>query len=520
VAAERLSMRTIKEVLRLKWEKKFSNKKVAQSCNIARSTVRDYVERAQSAGLSWPLAPDLDDSHLEALLFPPPPTDTSEKRGLPDMEYIRKELTRKSVTLNLLWLEYRQANPGGYQYSQFCHHYHQWRDKLDVCLRQTHRAGEKAFVDYAGQTIPVTDPNTGETREAVLFLATLGASSYTYAWASLSQDLPAWIEANVRALTFFGGVPEILVPDNLKTGIKRPCYYEPDINPTYHKMAQHYGTVVIPTRICKPKDKAKVESAVLVAERWILAALRNHTFFSIEELNKAIAEKLQELNSRKFKKMDGSRRSLYETIDRPALKALPSIPYVYAECKKARVNIDYHVEIDAHYYSVPYQLVKEQVEVWLTATTVEILFKNRRVASHARSYEKYKYTTLTEHMPKAHQKYLEWTPSRILDWAGKNGPNTRNLATCIMEARKHPEQGFRSCLGIMRLVKQYSDERVEAACGRALILKAYSCKSVESILKANLDKQELPEASVTEKPIIHYNIRGREYYQQKEAALA
>jgi len=513
-------MRTIKEVLRLKWEKKFSNEQVSQSCNIARSTVREYVERAQSAGLSWPLAPDLDDSRLEALLFPTPPTDTSEKRGLPDMEYVRKELTRKSVTLNLLWLEYRQANSDGYQYSQFCHHYQQWSDKLDVCLRQTHRAGEKAFVDYAGQTIPVTDPDTGETREAVLFLATLGASSYTYAWASLSQDLPSWIEANVRALTFFAGVPEILVPDNLKTGIKRPCYYEPDINPTYHKMAQHYGTVVIPARIRKPKDKAKVESAVLVAERWILAALRNHTFFSIEELNKAIAEKLQELNSRKFKKMDGSRRSLYETIDRPALKALPSIPYVYAECKKARVSIDYHIEIEYHYYSVPYQLVKEQIEVWLTATTVEVLFKNRRVASHARSYEKYKHTTLTEHMPKSHQKYLEWTPSRILDWAGKNGPNTRNLATCIMENRKHPEQGFRSCLGIMRLVKQYSAERVEAACSRALLLKAYSYKSVESILKNNLDKQGLPESSSPEKQIIHYNIRGREYYQQKEAAHA
>ena len=317
MAAERLSMRTIKEVLRLKWEKKFSNKQVAQSCNIARSTVREYVGRAQSAGLSWPLASDLNDGQLEALLFPPPPTYTYEKRGLPDMEYIRKELTRKSVTLNLLWLEYRQANPDGYQYSQFCHHYHQWSDKLDVCLRQTHRAGEKAFIDYAGQTIPVTDPETGETREAVLFLSSLGASSYTYAWASLSQDLSSWIEANVRALTFFGGVPEILVPDNLKTGIKRPCYYEPDINPTYHKMAQHYGTVVIPARIRKPKDKAKVESAVLVAERWILAALRNHTFFSIEELNKAIAEKLQELNNRKFQKMNASRRSLYETIDRP-----------------------------------------------------------------------------------------------------------------------------------------------------------------------------------------------------------
>jgi len=520
MTAERLSMRTIREVLRLKWEKKLSNKQIAKSCNIARSTIRDYLERAQSADLSWPLPPDLDDGRLEALLFSSAPKESSEKRGLPAMEYIRKELTRKGVTLRLLWLEYRQANPDGYQYSQFCLRYHLWSDTLDVSLRQTYRAGEKLFVDYAGQTIPVMDPVCGQTREARLFVAALGASSYTFAQASFSEDLPSWIEAHVRALTFFGGVPEILVPDNLKSGVTKPCYYEPDINPTYHKLACHYGSVIIPARILKPKDKAKVESAVQVAERWILAALRNHTFFSIEELNRAIAEKLQDLNNRKFQKMDGSRRSLYETLDRPALKPLPSVPYQYAECKKVRVNIDYHIEIDDHYYSVPYPLARQQVEAWVTTTTVEVLFKNRRVAGHPRSYEKYKHTTLTEHMPKAHQKYLEWTPSRIMDWAGKNGPNTRELASCIMENRKHPEQGFRSCLGIMRLVKRYSSERVEAACGRALLLKAYSYKSVESILKTNLDKQELPESSFPEKPIIHYNIRGREYYRQKEAAHA
>jgi transposase len=520
VAAERLSMRTIKEVLRLKWEKKFSNKQIAQSCNIARSTIREYLERAQSAGLSWPLTPDLDDGSLEALLFPPALNNAPEKRGLPEMEYLRKELNRKGVTLYLLWLEYRAANPDGYQYSQFCLLYRQWTGKLDVCLRQTHRAGEKLFVDYAGQMIPVTDPVSGQIQEAYLFIAALGASSYTFAWASFSQDLPSWVEAHIRAFNFFGGVPEILVPDNLKSGVNKPCYYEPDINPTYHDLAEHYGSVVIPARVAKPKDKAKVESAVFVAERWILAALRNHTFFSIAELNRAIAEKLQDMNSRKFQKMDGTRRSLYETIDRPALKPLPSSPYEYAEWKKARVNIDYHIEIDGHYYSVPYQLVKEQVEVRFTATTIEALFKNRRVATHPRSYQRGAHTTLSEHMPKAHQKYLEWTPSRILDWAGKNGPNTRDLASCIMENRKHPEQGFRSCLGIMRLAKRYSSERVEAACGRALFLKAYSYKSVESILKTNLDKQVLPESSSPEKPIIHYNIRGREYYQQEEAAHA
>ena len=520
MAAERLSMRTIKEVLRLKWEKKLSNKQIAKSCNIARSTIRDYVERAQSVGLSWPLPSDLDDGHLGSLLFSSTPNESSGKRELPAMEYIRKELTRKGVTLRLLWLEYRQTNPDGYQYSQFCLRYHRWSDTLDVSLRQTHRAGEKLFVDYAGQTIPVTDPVSGQVREARLFVATLGASSYTFAWAASSEDLPSWIEAHVRAFTFFGGVPEILVPDNLKSGVTKPCTYEPDINPTYHEMARHYGVVVIPARVARPKDKAKVESAVQVVERWILAALRNHSFFSIEELNRAIAQKLQELNSRPFQKMNGSRRSLYEMLDRPALKPLPSVPYEYAECKKARVNIDYHIEIDDHYYSVPYPLVKEQVEAWVTARTIEVLFKNRRVACHPRSYLKGKHTTLAEHMPKAHQKYLEWTPSRIMNWAGQNGPNTRSLVTCIMESRRHPEQGFRSCLGIIRLGKRYSAERVEAACGRALLLKAYSYKSVESILKTNLDKQVLPESPCLEKPILHYNIRGREYYQQKEAGHA
>lgn len=360
MTAERLSMRTIREVLRLKWEKKLSNKQIANSCNIARSTIRDYLERAKRTGLNWPLPPDLDDGRLEALLYPSTPEESPGNRGLPAMEYIRKELTRKSVTLRLLWLEYRQANSDGYQYSQFCERYHQWSDKLDVSLRQTHRAGEKLFVDYAGQTIPVTDPSSGQISEARLFVAALGASSYTFAWAAFSEDLPSWIEANVRAFHFFGGVPEIVVPDNLKSGVTKPCYYEPEINPTYHKFACHYGTVVIPARRLKPKDKSKVESAVQVAERWILAALRNHTFFSIEELNRAIAEKLQDLNNRKFQKMDGTRRSLYETIDRPALKPLPVVPYQYAECKKVRVNIDYHIEIDNHYYSVPYQLVESR----------------------------------------------------------------------------------------------------------------------------------------------------------------
>ena len=516
MANRRLSMRKIKEVLRLKWEHHLSARQIAISCDIARSTVQDYLYRFQLAGLKWPLPEELDDTALEHLLYPPVSCVSSGKRPPPSMEDIHRDLKKKGVTLLLLWYEYRQAHPDGYQYSQFCYRYHQWADKLDVCLRQTYRAGEKLFVDYAGQTMPVTNPVTGDIRDAYLFVATLGASSYTYVEAGYARNLPSWISSHVRGLTFFGGVPEIIIPDNLKAGVTRPCRYEPDINPTYHDMARHYGTVVIPTRIAKPKDKAKVESAVGIVERWIVAALRNHTFFSLEELNKAIAEKLIEFNNRRFQKMDTTRRVLFETIDRPALKSLPLDPYEYAEWKKARVNIDYHIEIEGHYYSVPYQLVREQVDVRMTATTLEILFKNQRVASHQRNGHQGRHTTREEHMPKAHQKYLEWTPSRIIHWAGQNGPNTRNLVTCILERRRHPEQGFRSSLGIMRLAKRYSRERLEAACGRALVLNAYTYKSVESILKQGLDRQVLPEPCADLKPVLHYNIRGKEYYQEKE----
>ena len=427
MAAERLSMRTIREVLRLKWEKHLPNKRIAESCNIARSTVRDYLSRATEAGLSWPLPAELDDSLLEQMIFTVQSAPVMGKREMPSPEYIRKELTRKGVTLRLLWLEYKQANPDGYQYSQFCLLYHQWLDKTDVSLRQTHRAGEKLFLDYAGQTIPVTDPETGKTREAWLFVATLGASSYTFAWASFSQDMPSWIEAHVRAFRFFGGVSEILVPDNLKSGITKPNYYEPDINPTYQEMACHYGAVVIPARMRKPKDKAKVESAVQIAERWILAALRNHTFFSLAELNTAVTQNLDELNDRKFQKMDASRKTLFETIDKPALKPLPDTPYEYARWKKARVNIDYHIYVDGHYYSVPYQLTKQRVDVRITQTMVEILFKNKRIAVHVYDSRQGRHTTISEHMPKSHQKYLEWTPSRLLSWAGQNGGDVNFL---------------------------------------------------------------------------------------------
>ena len=510
-------MRKIKEVLRLRFEHQQSARQIAKSCNIARSTVREYLDRAQKAGITWPLSEEWDDATLEKRLFPPVPLIPPEKRQMPSMDYLHQERKKKGVTLQLLWLEYKKGNPEGYQYSQFCELYRKWLHKLDVCLRQEYLAGEKLFVDYAGQTLPLHDPLTGQTQEAHLFVATLGASNYTFAEATLTQDLPSWIQSHVHAFEFFNGVAEILVPDNLKTGVTHPCRYEPDINPTYADLAEHYGTVVIPTRIAKPKDKAKVESAILIAERWILAALRNHRFFSLAEMNQAITEKLQEFNRRKFQKLNTTRLELFETLDRPALKPLPEKPYQYAEWKKARVNIDYHIEVEGHFYSVPYQLVKESVEIRFTSTTVEVLFKNRRVASHARSYRRGGYTTLKEHMPKAHQKYLEWTPSRIIRWAAQTGPHTEKLATQILENKPHPQQGFRSCLGIIRLGKQYPKERLEAACAYALSIHGFSYKSVQSILQNGLDQKYPLSLKIREStlsvPLQHPNIRGKQYYQ-------
>jgi transposase len=514
MAGRRLSMRKIKEVLRLKWGNGCSNKKIATSCNIARSTVREYLRRAQEAGLSWPLASELDDAAIENLLFPVTQNPVPANRKMPDMEYLYREMKKKSVTLQLLWYESKQDNPDTYQYSQFCNLYRQWVKKLDVTLRQEHRAGEKLFIDYAGQTVPIVDRKTGEITEAQIFVAALGASNYTFAEATMSQDLPSWIKSHVHAFEFFGGCTDILVPDNLKSGVTNPCRYEPDINPTYQDLAEHYDMTVIPARTRKPRDKAKVESAVLVSERWILAALRNHTFFSLAELNNLITQKLVKLNNSKFQKLDSTRRKLFETIDKPALKPLPSRPYEYAEWKRARVNIDYHIEIYRHYYSVPYQLAREQVDVRITAATVEVLFKNRRVASHRRSYIPWRSTTLKEHMPKSHQKHLEWTPSRIINWAGKNGPYTQKIVSHIMDSRPHPEQGFRSCLGIMSLAKHYSPERLEDACYRALMIKGCSYKSVKSILKNGLDQQPLLfDETENTSPVTHDNIRGKQYYE-------
>jgi transposase len=512
MAARRLSMRKIKEVLRLRFEHGIAIRKIAGSCRIGHGTVQEYLVRARMTGLSWPLPEGLDDGTIEGMLYPPAEPDRVRAVGMPAMEEIHRELKRKGVTLHLLWEEYKERCPDGYGYSRFCELYRQWEGKLHVSLRQTHRAGEKLFVDWAGQTIPVVDPETGEIREAYLFVAVMGASNYTFARAYPSRELPFWIQAHVEAFRFLGGVSEILVPDNTKTGVTHPCYYEPDINRSYHEMAAHYGCVVIPTRVRAPRDKAKVETGVLVAERWVLAALRNHRFFSVDEINSAVDEKLEVLNNRRLQKLHTTRREQFESLDRPVLKPLPCVAYQYGEWKKATVNVDHHIETEGHYYSVPWQLIKQKVEVRLSGLTVEVFLKGKRVASHPRSFKRGGFTTLDEHRPKSHQRYLQWTPSRIIRWAAQNGPHTEQLVTKVLESRPHPEQGFRSSLGIMRLGTKHSAERLEEACQRALALKAYSYKSVASILRNGLEKEPLPADQGSTEVLIHPNIRGERYY--------
>jgi transposase len=371
MAAERLSMRKIKEVLRLSALGR-SPGQVARSLDIGENTVRRYLRRAEEAGLGWPLEPELGDAALEARLFPPPPSGGTT-RPVPDWAEVQRELRRKGVTLQLLWLEYKAVHPeAGYQYTQFCEHYRRWRDRLDPVLRQGHRAGEKTFVDYAGQTMPVVDPTTGEIREGQIFVGVLGASNFTFAEATWTQTLPDWIGSHVRMFAYFGGASAAVVPDNLRSGVTRSCFYDPDVNPTYQDLATHYGTAVLPTRPGRPRDKAKVESGVQVAERWLLAPLRNQLFHGLGELNRALAERLEHLNNRLFQKIEGSRRSLFEAFERDALRPLPPEPFEIAERRKARVNIDYHVDVLGHLYSVPYPLVRTPVEVRLTTTTVEI----------------------------------------------------------------------------------------------------------------------------------------------------
>lgn len=509
--SKELCMRKIREILRLDLVCNMGKRDIARSCAISHSTVLKYSDKAKEMGLSYEQIEKMDDNKLKEILKVIKSSRLCKDRPKPDWNWINQEMKKKGVTIELLFNEYKGTHPDGYQKSQFNFLYNQWLRKLNVSMRQTHKAGKKMFVDYAGHTVEIIDRTTGEIKDAQIFVAVLGASNYTYAEAAWDQSLPNWINSHIHAFEYFGGVTEIIVPDNLKSGVTRPCKYEPDINSTYHDMAMHYGTAVVPARVRAPKDKAKVEVGVQIVERWILAALRNREFFSLEELNESIAELLEKLNTRPFKKLEGSRISLFEKIEKEALLPLPQDRYEYAQWKKAKVNIDYHIELLKHYYSVPCTLVHEEVEVRYTALTVEIFHKNKRMTSHMRNNKIGAHSTQKEHMPRSHQEYQEWTPSRIIQWAEKIGASCAHVVESIINSKIHPEQGYRSCLGILRLGKRYSEDRLEAACKRAIAIESKRYKSIKSILEKGLDKNTNSGNSL-EHNIVHENIRGYQYY--------
>lgn len=513
---KRVSMLKLKEILRLRFEAGLPVRKIAAAQNLSVGVISKYISRAGEHGLSWPLPAEMTDAALSSILQRQRGRKAVNQKGLvpPDCPALREELKRKSMTLQLLWEEYVDLNPDNhYSYPQFCVIYRKWRGKQKLSMRQTHRAGEKLFVDYCGPTMTIVNPQSGELRNAQIFVAVLGASSYTYAEATWSQTLPDWIGSHVRTFEFLGGVPEVVVPDNLRSAVTKACRYEPDVNLTYEQLAAHYCVAVIPARPYKPKDKAKAEAGVLLVERWIMMRLRKHTFYTLAALNQVIRALLHELNQHQFQKRNDSRLSLFERLDKPALKPLPTTSFEYREIKKARVHLDYHVEYDKHFYSVPYQLVKEEVLVCASTNVIRVRYANKTVAEHPRSYAKSGHTTDPNHMAKAHRKHQEWSPSRFIGWAESIGPHTKAVVEHQLHTRPHPEHGYRSCLGILSLAKRYSTERLEAACQRARKIGAPNYKNINSILSKGLDNLPIenePEQATL--PLDHDNVRGSDYY--------
>lgn len=513
-------MRRIREVLRLKHELDRNHRQISAATGLSKGSVSAYLQRAKQAGVTWEDARELSDVELERKLFKTPGRNLPADRVPIDLGWVHREMRRKGVTLQLLWVEYRDAarhDAAGrrpYQYSQFCERYKQFRKRVDATMRQQHRAGEKVFVDYSGVQPTIVDRETGEVTKVELYVAVLGASNFTFAEATRTQSRDDFIASTARAFEYFGGVPEVTVPDQLRSAVSGPDRLDPDINPVFAEFAEHYGTAVIPARPRKPKDKAKVEVGVQVAQRWILARLRNVTFFSLEDLNAAIAELLEDLNERPFKKLDGCRRSVYEQLDKPALQALPPRRFEPSAWKRAKVHIDYHVEFDARYYSVPHHLIGSEVWVRATVNTVELLLDGRRIASHTRNYgAKGIHVTEPAHRPKSHQQWGAWPPQRVIAWATELGPYTGRVVELIIANKPHPEQGYRSCLALIRDVKRYSQERVEAACRRALRINAPTRRSVVAILRNGLDQVEDDE-SEEQLPLAveHDNVRGGDYY--------
>lgn len=505
-------MRKIRDVLRYRHSTDLSLEAIARALNVSKGVVAKYLKLAAEAGLSWPLPAELDDGALERRLYRQPAARASVFVE-PDHATIHQELKKKGVTLTLLWEEYSQAvGDAAYQYTAFCTRYRAWAGKLKRSMRQVHRAGEKLFADYAGPTVPIVDAESGEIRTASIFVAVLGASSYTFACATPGQTQADWLDGLARALRFIGGVSELIIPDNPKALVTVANPYEPELNRATTEFANHYDTVILPARPRKPQDKAKVEAGVQVVERWILARLRHRRFFAIAELDAAVAELLPVLNNRPFKKLPGCRREAFETLDAPYLKPLPATRFELAEWKRARVNIDYHIEFEGHYYSVPHALVRHEVELRATRRTIEILARGRRVASHPRSPRKGGYSTVADHMPAAHRAHAEWTPGKLIAWAVSVGPATGELVKRLLNDKPHPEQGYRACLGLMRLTRNVGRSRMEAACTRALAIGAHRYRSVASILEKGLDRQPVSPGPTESALPTHANVRGPDYY--------
>lgn len=499
-------MRKIKEILRLKAEAGLSDRKIAAAVGSSRSTVQECLRRCRQAGIGWPLPADLDEAAIIARLYE---RAAPARRAVEiDFAHVHRELARPGVTRELLWQEHKSAHPQGVQYTAFCNQYRRWLASQELVLRQAHIPGDKAFVDYAGQTVPVVDRLTGEVRAAQIFVAVLGCSNYTFAEATFSQRLADWLGSHVRALEYFGGVPRAFVPDNLKSAVTKARRYEPDLNPAYSELAEHYGVAILPARVRKPRDKAKVETGVLIVERWILARLRNRTFFSLAELNDAIAELLEHLNTRPFKKMAGCRRSRFLELEKAALRPLPPRRYEFGEWRKAKVHPDYHIEVARAYYSVPYRFIGERLDVRLTAHAIEIFHGGKLIAAHARAGERGRRSTRREHRPQSHVAVIDNTLARTLKAAAQIGAATIAVIEHQAAHRKHPEETLRSAQGILRLAKDFSPQKLEAACERALALRSYSYRAVRTFI-------EIPAAAPAQPALdlAHENLRGPDYFQ-------
>lgn len=507
-------MRHVREILRLSLDAGLSTRVVGERVGVGPTTVRDTLRRFGWSELTWPVPAEMTDADLEGRLYGVSGVKPGRrKQPEPEWSVVARELKRKHVTLQVLWEEYYAAHPDGYRYSRWCDLFRRWEGRLPLVMRQSHAGGEKMFVDYAGDTVPVVvNRRTGEKRDAHLFVAVLGGSSLSFACATWTEQFPDWIEGHNAAFRYFGGVAQLLVPDNAKVAVIKACHFDPMVNRGYTDMARHYGTAVLPARSRKPRDKAKVEACVGIVERWVLGRLRNRIFYSLAEVNAAIAECLADLNERRvLRQFDKTRRQLFEEIDAPNLKPLPAEPWVHAEWKRCRVGFDYHIALERHHYSVPWRFARREVEVRFTARTVEIFLDGERIAVHMRGSGNGRHTTIPEHMPSSHRRYREWTPAKIREEAVRIGPMLSLLVEKIIEDRPHPEQGYRSCLGIIGLAKRFGAERLEAAALRALEIQARNYPSVKSILEKGLDRIPAPKSPERE-PILHTNIRGSGYY--------